>query len=87
MDDVTPGWLFLHTGFEGDGIEVDDVRLWDATWVRTRARITVAHPQYPDQRHVMTTYETDGSANRVEFAADEFSNGVWGFFVPEAPAV
>jgi hypothetical protein len=30
----------------------------------------------------MDTYEVAGSSPRIAFAAGEFSNGVWGFFVP-----
>jgi hypothetical protein len=30
----------------------------------------------------MSIYEVTGSAPSIRFAAGEFSNGVWGFFVP-----
>lgn len=83
VDEISPGWRFLHIGFEGDGVEVNGVRLWESQWVSTGGRITVAHPQYPNQRHVMTTYRTDGTETAVNFAAGEFSNSVWGVFVPE----
>lgn len=56
--------------------------LWAAEWTATGSSVTVAHPQYPSQRHVMSVYETTGSVPRIRFAAGEFSNGVWGFFVP-----
>jgi hypothetical protein len=49
----------------------------------TGGRITVAHTQYANQRHVMTTYRIDDSEIAVNFAAGEFSNGAWGFFVPD----
>jgi hypothetical protein len=84
VDDVTPGWRFLHIGLEGDGVEVNGVRLWESQWVSTGGQITVAHPQYPNQRHVMTTYRIDGAETAVNFAAGEFSNGAWGFFGPQA---
>jgi len=45
--------------------------------------ITVAHPSYPAQRHTMFTYEAVAPSGTVAFAAGEFSNGVWGFFVPD----
>jgi hypothetical protein len=81
VDEVTPGWLLLHIGPEGDGVEVNGVRLWESPWMATGGRITVAHPQYPNQRHVMTTYQTDSTETEVNFAAGEFSNGAWAFFV------
>jgi hypothetical protein len=30
----------------------------------------------------MTTYRADHAETEVNFAAGEFSNGTWGFFVP-----
>jgi hypothetical protein len=33
----------------------------------------------------MDTYEVVGANPRVKFAAGEFSNGVFGFFVPTCP--
>ena len=41
-----------------------------------------AHPQYPSRCYTMSIYEVTGSAPSIRFAAGEFSNGVWGFFVP-----
>jgi hypothetical protein len=83
MEQVTHGWRFVHIGFEGDGVEIAGVRLWEVyRWGRSRGRITVAHPDHPDQRHAMDVYRTSEGA--VDFAAGEFSNGVWGFFEPEA---
>lgn len=55
---------------------------WEVEWVAAGGRIAVAHPQYPSQRHVVSVYEVKGPVPRVRFAAGEFSNGVWGFFVP-----
>lgn len=83
MDDVTPGRQFLHIGPEGDGVEVNAVRLWESQWVSAGGGITVAHPRYPYQSHVMTTYRIDGAETEVNFAAGEFLNGSCGFYVPE----
>ena len=67
MEAVTPGWRFLHIGFEGDAVELAGIRLWDIDWGRSLGKIIVAHPQYPDQRHPMWIYRiADGG---VEFAA------------------
>jgi hypothetical protein len=76
--DVDPGWRLVSIGFEGQPTDVDP---WSVTRTADGGRISVAHPSYPSQRHVMTVYEVAGSAPSVRFAAGEFSNGVWGFFV------
>jgi hypothetical protein len=69
-------------GLEGDAIDVAGVNPWRVKWTPTHGRITVSHPQYPTQRHVMFTYHVAESGRSVTFAAGEFSNGVWGFYVP-----
>jgi len=79
--DVDRGWRFVSIGFKGQPADVDGVNPWEVEWTATGSRITVAHPQYPAQRHVMFIYEVTGSAPPIRFAAGEFSNGVWGFFV------
>lgn len=84
MDELTPGWRFVHIGFEGDGVELRGVRLWGLDWGRSIAKITVRHPQYPDERHPMWVYRVEAAGQKLEFAAGEFSNGVWGFFEPVA---
>jgi len=80
--DVDEGWRFVSFGFEGQPTDVGGVNPWKVEWIATGGRITVAHPQYPSQRHVMFTYEVAGSSPPIRFAAGEFSNGVYGFFVP-----
>lgn len=80
--EVTPGWQFVSIGFEGDPVDVGGVDAWKVEWESTGWRITVAHPSYPWERHTMFTYVVKGSTPPIEFAAGEFSNGVWGFFRP-----
>lgn len=82
-DPVTPGWRFLHIGIEGDHFLLDGIDVWEARWVSAHGRVTVAHPSYPKQRHTMLTYWLSGPGRTLELAAGEFSNGVWGFFVPD----
>jgi hypothetical protein len=80
--DLDRSWRFVSIGVEGQPTEISGVNLWEVEWVATGGRITVAHPRYPSQRHLMWKYEVRGSDPPIRFAAGEFSNGVWGFFVP-----
>ena len=84
---VEEGWRFVSIGPEGEPTDVGDVDPWRVEWTPTHRRIVVAHPDYPDQRHVLEVYEVVGSSPPIIFAAGEFSNGVWGFFVPGLAAV
>lgn len=82
-DPVDEGWTLASIGFEQDVVEVQGVNIWETTWIDTDWKITVAHPSYPSQRHHMTIYEARDRDAVITFAAGEFSNGVWGVFVPE----
>jgi hypothetical protein len=82
MEPVDKHWRFVNICFEGETTDVGGVNVWDAKWTPTDRRITVAHPSYPSQRHIMFTYEVAGSSPSITFAAGEFSNGVWGFYAP-----
>jgi hypothetical protein len=80
-DRITPGWCFVHIGFESDVVDIDGVNPWTAQpWTSRRQCIVVAHPSYPRQRHDMDIYTIETAAGVVTFAAGEFSNGAWGFF-------
>ncbi len=79
------GWRFVSIGYEGQQADVAGVNPWEVEWTATGSRITVAHPHYPSQRHAMPVYEVTGSVPPIRFAAGEFSNGAWGFFVPDPP--
>lgn len=80
--DVDRGWQLVGICFEGQQIDVAGADPWQVEWAPTGERIIVAHPQYSAQRHVMSVYEVAGSDPAARFAAGEFSNGVWGFYVP-----
>jgi hypothetical protein len=40
------------------------------------------HPSYPSERHTMFVYKLEIDGRTIEFAAGEYSNGVWGFYEP-----
>lgn len=80
---LTPGWRFVSIGFWSDPVDVRGVDPRTFDWGRTKGWIVVAHPSYPHERHSMFVYELADQTPPLVFAAGEFSNGVWGFFVPE----
>jgi hypothetical protein len=81
--DITPGWRLAYIGVEGGDVVLDGLNPWRSKWVRTdQGAITVAHPSYPSERHTMYVYELVVDDKRVRFAAGEFSNGVWGIYIP-----
>ena len=81
---ITPGWLLVSIGLEGEAIDIGaGINPWNVKWISTHRRIVVAHPEYPRERHTMFTYEVEGTDPPVVFAAGEFSNLVYGFYVPD----
>jgi hypothetical protein len=82
MKQTTAGWRLVHIGFEGDSVEISGISPSGLAWGTSSGTITVAHPQYPHQRHTMLIYDVDTTEGVVTFAAGEFSNGVWGLFEP-----
>jgi hypothetical protein len=65
-------------------IKIGGLDLWKHRWKSLDdPPITVAHPQYPHQRHVMQIFEIRDGDVVVRFAAGEFSNGAWGIYLPE----
>jgi hypothetical protein len=81
---VTRGWKFVSIGFEGDEILINGLDPWRSEWHSIQEKpIVVAHPSYPEQRHTMWVYELRENGKVIKFAAGEFSNGVWGIYVPE----
>jgi hypothetical protein len=84
---ITPGWRFVSIGFEGEPTDVGGgIDPWKVTWTSTHGRIVVAHPSYPNERHTMFTYEVADTDPPVVFAAGEYSNLVYGFYVPVVPS-
>ncbi len=83
---IAPGGRFVHIGLDGEDFPGLGRHVWHRAWHNTRQTILVAHPNYPWQRHTFTVYSVDTHDGAVEFAASEYSNNVWGFFVPDVAA-
>ena len=83
MGDVTPGWRLVAIGLQGMRVSLGGLDPWKLEWrALGEPPITVAHPSYPRERHSMEVYALRAGDGTVRFAAGEFSNGVWGFYVP-----
>ncbi len=66
-----------------DEIFVDQVNPWKHKWIATKeSPIEVSDPLYPNQKHFMSVYLINVNGYTIKFAAGEFLNGVWGFYVP-----
>ena len=80
---VTAGWRLVSIGLQDARVSLEGIDPWKHEWRRCpQESITVAHPSYPAERHTMFVYEISARERTVKFATGEFSNGVWGFYLP-----
>lgn len=64
-------------------IDLGGLNPWDHKWRHLDLPpLIVPHPQYPHQRHKMDFWEIGEGDHVVRFAAGEFSNQAWGFYLP-----
>ena len=75
-------WRHIGACVEGSRLEIDGLNVWDFKWVRVDSQnAEVVDPRY-GQKFLFHVYEIIAGENRVTFAAGEFSNSVYGFYVP-----
>jgi hypothetical protein len=76
-------WQFAGSSKEGEPFEIRGVNVWEQGWqVLAGQEAHVNDPVY-GQGFVFHVYTIQDGDQKVEFAAGEFSNGVWGFYTRE----
>ena len=78
-------WRYIDHGTEGNRIRLDGIDVWKHDWVRLGDERAVAtDPKYGQEFH-FPVYRITHRGRTVEFAAGEYANGVWGFYMRESP--
>ena len=78
-------WTLVGIVIEGRPVNIHGVNPWKHEWVSLKEpRFEVPHPDYPNQRHKIWAYTITAGDRDLVFAAGEYSNGVWGFYVPSS---
>lgn len=72
-------WQHETTGVDGDTI-LFGVNIFDYKWERTDNSVKVCDPLHR-QDYVVPVYKAIINEQEYEFAAGEFSNCVWGFYI------
>lgn len=75
----TKTWQHEVTGFDGNAI-LFGVNIFDYEWKSTGEKIDVKDPLY-GQNHRFPIYKVLIDEKEYEFAAGEFSNCVYGFYI------
>jgi hypothetical protein len=73
-------WEYVKTEVEGN-CQLFGVNLFDYEWEDTHSRIKVKDPAYR-QEHMITIFRVKIEDKFYTFAAGEFSNCIWGFYLP-----
>ena len=80
-------WKFVDIVSDGSPVFLNGLNPWEYKWVRLdEPPIVVPHPSYAGQRHEFAVYQITEGKIAVRFAAGEFSNCVWGFYLPNGGA-
>lgn len=72
-------WQHETTGVDGDTI-LFGVNIFDYKWEETDQSVKVWAPLYR-QNYIFPVYKVVINEQEHEFAAGEFSNCVWGFYI------
>jgi hypothetical protein len=78
-------WKFVGIVVADSPISLNGLNPWDYKWIALdEPRVVVPHPSYPQQRHEFNVYQITDGKQTVRFAAGEYSNCVYGFFLRDA---
>lgn len=72
-------WQFVKSGIEGR-CELFGVNIFDYDWQTTGKRVQVKEPIY-GQDCIFEIWQVKINGRQRRFAAGEFSNCVWGFYL------
>jgi hypothetical protein len=79
---ATMQWQHVGTCVNGGSLVIDGIDVWKYEWTPLANRnANVKDPVY-GQPHEFQVYELAVEERSLLFAAGEFSNCVWGFYVP-----
>ncbi len=74
-------WSFAGSCFDGQTFEIDGTNVWELPWVRVEGvQAEVRDPLY-SHAFLFEVFEIRPGPGIIRFAAGEFSNSVWGFYV------
>lgn len=78
----TPGWVFFGARCDGESCVIDGVDVWKGKWVDRPGEQAIVRDPHHGRLFRFRVTEVAASGRRALFAAGEFSNGVWGFYLP-----
>ncbi len=80
MYDINSSWQHTCTLTESEPFELMGMNIWNYDWKNTGEKIQIKDPLY-GQDYTFPVYEISNAHTSAQFAAGEFSNGVWGIYM------
>jgi hypothetical protein len=74
-------WKFAGASPDGQKFDIEGINVWDYQWVPQGKKADVKDPLYHQDFH-FSVYEISAASKKIVFAAGEFSNSMWGFYIP-----
>ena len=81
-----PHWEFAGAVPDGVSFKIGGLEVWQHEWLDTGERARVTDPQY-HRGFTFEVYEIKSAGQIVTFAAGEFSNCMWGFYVRKSVGI
>jgi hypothetical protein len=75
-------WKYVDHVAEGEPLTLGGENVWNHRWKLTGDAATVIDPQDGATRELEVWKIVRPRLSDIVFAAGEFSNGIWGFYVP-----
>ena len=77
------GWQFAGSAQKDEPFEIKGVNVWSQGWQVTDGQeVHVNDPVY-GKGYIFRVFSSQDDDQKIEFAAGEFSPGVWGFYTRE----
>jgi hypothetical protein len=74
-------WKFVGVVPEGKELKINGINVWSQQWTPMKGETAdVTDPSY-HQTFVFNIYTIKNGETEIKFAAGEFSNLVWGFYI------
>lgn len=74
-------WEYAGHCVDGGPFALGGIDVWAADWKRQEGRVADVRDPLHNQPYRFAVYRVQRGRRSVAFAAGEFSNCVWGFFV------
>ena len=75
-------WKLYKVSNDNDNLEIDGIKVWSEGWIRIEGTVAeVKDPKYK-QDYIFQVFEIRKESKVIRFAAGEFSNTVWGIYLP-----